>query len=136
MYMMLLYVFVLVLAALPDSTWYSFFCYCTDDHRDLHVPTHSFPTRRSSDLASVPLPTMLPSGSPSGFLIRWSWVSSPSSPVFSPTTSTGADSTRSEEHTSELQSLMRFSYSDFCLKTKNIAFYFHSAVKRPYSLAA
>src|SRR3546814_19596929 len=22
------------------------------DHRDLHVPTHSFPTRRSSDLAS------------------------------------------------------------------------------------
>src|SRR3546814_7859423 len=28
-------------------------------------------------------------------------------------------STRSEEHTSELQSLMRLSYAVFCLKTKN-----------------
>src|SRR3546814_9659498 len=28
--------------------------------------------------------------------------------------------TRSEEHTSELQSLMRISYDVFCLKTKNI----------------
>src|SRR3546814_2222487 len=27
---------------------------------------------------------------------------------------------RSEEHTSELQSLMRISYAGFCLKTKNI----------------
>src|SRR3546814_14158294 len=27
-----------------------FFFYCYDDHRDLHVLTHSFPTRRSSDL--------------------------------------------------------------------------------------
>src|SRR3546814_4853633 len=29
------------------------------------------------------------------------------------------DTTRSEEHTSELQSLMRTSYDVFCLKTKN-----------------
>src|SRR3546814_7188408 len=29
--------------------------------------------------------------------------------------------TRSEEHTSELQSLMRISYAVFCLKKKNIA---------------
>src|SRR3546814_4123933 len=29
-----------------------------------------------------------------------------------------ADHRRSEEHTSELQSLMRFSYAVFCLKTK------------------
>src|SRR3546814_5174644 len=29
------------------------------------------------------------------------------------------ESTRSEEHTSELQSLMRISYAVFCLKTKN-----------------
>src|SRR3546814_2135107 len=29
------------------------------------------------------------------------------------------DSVRSEEHTSELQSLMRISYAVFCLKTKN-----------------
>src|SRR3546814_10753825 len=27
-----------------------FFFYCSGDHRDLHVRTHSFPTRRSSDL--------------------------------------------------------------------------------------
>src|SRR3546814_3954820 len=30
-----------------------------------------------------------------------------------------ASATRSEEHTSELQSLMRISYADFCLKKKN-----------------
>src|SRR3546814_11309368 len=27
-----------------------FFCYRYGDHRDLHVLTHAFPTRRSSDL--------------------------------------------------------------------------------------
>src|SRR3546814_6753740 len=31
----------------------------------------------------------------------------------------GADNLRSEEHTSELQSLMRISYAVFCLKKKN-----------------
>src|SRR3546814_5497239 len=34
-------------------------------------------------------------------------------------TLTGAGSWRSEEHTSELQSLMRISYAVFCLKKKN-----------------
>src|SRR3546814_2661443 len=29
---------------------YVFFFNCSGDHRDLHVLTHSFPTRRSSDL--------------------------------------------------------------------------------------
>src|SRR3546814_5948254 len=33
---------------------------------------------------------------------------------------TGAGDPRSEEHTSELQSLMRISYAVFCLKKKNI----------------
>src|SRR3546814_966987 len=33
----------------------------------------------------------------------------------------GARRVRSEEHTSELQSLMRISYAVFCLKKKNIA---------------
>src|SRR3546814_9794291 len=32
----------------------------------------------------------------------------------------GQDETRSEEHTSELQSLMRISYAVFCLKKKKI----------------
>src|SRR3546814_7424101 len=36
--------------------------------------------------------------------------------VWTPRTSSG---TRSEEHTSELQSLMRISYAVFCLKKKN-----------------
>src|SRR3546814_9289882 len=31
---------------------------------------------------------------------------------------TGVSAARSEEHTSELQSLMRISYADFCLKKK------------------
>src|SRR3546814_11561893 len=30
-----------------------FFVECNGDHRDLHVLTHSFPTRRSSDLTGV-----------------------------------------------------------------------------------
>src|SRR3546814_7862984 len=33
--------------------------------------------------------------------------------------SEGSESERSEEHTSELQSLMRISYAVFCLKKKN-----------------
>src|SRR3546814_6600951 len=36
-----------------------------------------------------------------------------------------ADRARSEEHTSELQSLMRISYAVFCLKKKNI-YYLHT----------
>src|SRR3546814_10118078 len=35
---------------------------------------------------------------------------------------TGLGKHRSEEHTSELQSLMRISYAVFCLKKKNISF--------------
>src|SRR3546814_10465546 len=37
-------------------------------------------------------------------------------------------SARSEEHTSELQSLMRISYAVFCLKTKTIMFYSTSLI--------
>src|SRR3546814_7755674 len=38
----------------------------------------------------------------------------------------GATTTRSEEHTSELQSLMRISYAVFCLKKKN------NTIQEPY----
>src|SRR3546814_4981823 len=34
--------------------------------------------------------------------------------------------TRSEEHTSELQSLMRISYAVFCLKKKNRTYYYRA----------
>src|SRR3546814_2516000 len=44
---------------------------------------------------------------------------SQSSPRRPPATSPCASSGRSEEHTSELQSLMRISYAVFCLKKKN-----------------
>src|SRR3546814_6565526 len=36
-----------------------------------------------------------------------------------PSEQAAANSSRSEEHTSELQSLMRISYAVFCLKNKN-----------------
>src|SRR3546814_1997931 len=40
-------------------------------------------------------------------------------PVLPETVSSGTPLIRSEEHTSELQSLMRISYAVFCLKKKN-----------------
>src|SRR3546814_10045527 len=42
----------------------------------------------------------------------------------------GAVATRSEEHTSELQSLMRISYAVFCLKTKK----YTASRKRKYTI--
>src|SRR3546814_10096731 len=108
------------------------------DHLDLRDRTHSFPTRRSSDLpapdrdeehstappASVqkdrPHVHRRRSGAPRGSVIR----------SYHPTARRrwrdGGDrladrrrgAVRSEEHTSELQSLMRISYAGFCLKKK------------------
>src|SRR3546814_2483402 len=42
-------------------------------------------------------------------------------PVSCPCAAPSARAIRSEEHTSELQSLMRISYAVFCLKKKNIS---------------
>src|SRR3546814_2378566 len=42
---------------------------------------------------------------------------------------------RSEEHTSELQSLMRISYAVFCLKKKNSFFYFLLNIYSFFSLS-
>src|SRR3546814_16413146 len=83
-----------------------FFFELYGDHRYLHVRTHSFPTRRSSDLmpacnfmvaSALPTNTTLSASSAKPGCIR--------SHLFPPT--------RSEEHTSELQSLMRISYAVF-----------------------
>src|SRR3546814_9224048 len=93
-------------------------------HRDLHVLTHSFPTRRSSDLLNA-----ADEGSGWGAVFERQSVhhrtrsrparhrlgrhhgrSQPPVPC----------RPRSEEHTSELQSLMRISYAVFCLKKKKI----------------
>src|SRR3546814_4229734 len=90
--------------------------------------THSFPTRRSSDLeratwrqpSACNLSRMVgaccsparPSWSRSFSSRAANWRSNPPSPSSTNTTC------RSEEHTSELQSLMRISYAVFCLKKK------------------
>src|SRR3546814_1089996 len=89
---------------------------------------HSFPTRRSSDLMPVIL-------RPRDFA-RWLGPSQPADDLLGPAppetlrlfrvsprvNSYKVDepgcSPRSEEHTSELQSLMRISYAVFCLKKK------------------
>src|SRR3546814_3779236 len=88
------------------------------DHRDLHVLTHSFPTRRSSDLAAdLSDPHALA-------LSRHDAYSRASAPAVSrrPRMSLTFLPRRSEEHTSELQSLMRISYAVFCLKKKNTSY--------------
>src|SRR3546814_6701602 len=58
-----------------------------------------------------------------GERFRWvatwpNWRSRSTSTTRDPTTSDPAPPLRSEEHTSELQSLMRISYAVFCLKKK------------------
>src|SRR3546814_2915302 len=142
--------------------------YC--DHRDLHVLTHSFPTRRSSDLkssvakkAAAKKPAVAKKAptksattlaksvakSPAGldkFLRQQLAVlederatysrqaaslraeadllaaeREPGDVQFDEESGEGdtlAVERRSEEHTSELQSLMRISYAVFCLKKK------------------
>src|SRR3546814_2394656 len=82
------------------------------DHRDLHVLTHSFPTRRSSDLWA--------STWKANSWVGTNWRRDVSRPTSSRPVRVGTrePSGRSEEHTSELQSLMRISYAVFCLKKK------------------
>src|SRR3546814_6505120 len=114
-----------------------FFFECYVHHRAQHVLTHSFPTRRSSDLttpsASAATTARSCSGPPDvprrtatiegiGF-----WTDGlPSWQAARDFIAGGAPladtprrpSPRTEEHTSELQSLMRISYAVFCLKKK------------------
>src|SRR3546814_9272516 len=75
------------------------------EHPDPH---HVPPSMISSRPSSARSPSAGEAGSPSAIV-----ESSGRKPV----TSTGSG--RSEEHTSELQSLMRTSYAVLCLKTKN-----------------
>src|SRR3546814_12775780 len=87
-----------------------FFFSCYGDHRDLHVLTHSFPTRRSSDL---PPPRAAACRRP-----RSAGRHRCAAPTAAPRTTPNSCSWRSEEHTSEFQSLMRISYAVFCLQKK------------------
>src|SRR3546814_4987168 len=99
-----------------------FFFSVFGDHRALHVLTHSFPTRRSSDLAAGRrwrhlLHRQLCRRVCGRCRVRQIAVEIRSADVEG---ASSQDGLRSEEHTSELQSLMRISYAVFCLKKKII----------------
>src|SRR3546814_8567320 len=94
----------------------SFLFYGYGDDRDLHVLTHSFPTLRSSDLVADCAYSLVVRQRQIGSPLfvggsAWAGFGEGTSTVF-------RHCFRSEEHTSELQSLMRISYAVFCLKTK------------------
>src|SRR3546814_9113059 len=110
-----------------------FFFYGSGDHLDLHVLTHAFPTRRSSDLAQSNVVEAKAAPPKGGFDFRgatWPGTSKSADkaastnpepakiPVRDVPVARMPAIRRSEEHTSELQSLMRISYAVFCLKKK------------------
>src|SRR3546814_8819020 len=115
------------------------------DHLDLHVLTHSFPPRRSSDLARrlsrdskrSPMIDSAASAIPAATTPKIDHLANSSAPklpghhqadasnhtvaaVTPPAAPSQVLPGRSEEHTSELQSLMRISYAVFCLQKKKI----------------
>src|SRR3546814_1381214 len=95
----------------------SFFFECYGHHLDLHVLTHSFPTRRSADLGPHSWFHMArcPPGRGTGTRLRWRRSLRAGAWYWKTLTS---HDLRSEEHTSELQSLMRISSAVICLKKK------------------
>src|SRR3546814_5040603 len=107
-----------------------FFVYRYGDHRVLPLLTHSFPTRRASDLPDGgpetapqacacrhPYLVLLPVGFavPLPLPVARCALTAPFHPYHE---AANPKTGRSEEHTSELQSLMRISYAVFCLKKK------------------
>src|SRR3546814_5078558 len=112
-----------------------FFFYCYGAHLDLHVLPPSFPTRRSSDQTTRDVGQLMRlfgrtidaltaardgDGDPVALVdktVGWHRLLAARPQVEALAELTGEDM-RSEEHTSELQSLMRISYDVFCLKKK------------------
>src|SRR3546814_15562145 len=91
-------------------------------HRDLHLLTHSLPTRRSSALLC---PNRKPSSTVGNattaltarIVATTGWlIPQDQRQRIGAVGELGEVQRRSEEHTSELQSLLRISYADFCLK--------------------
>src|SRR5881396_2931012 len=95
-----------------------FFVAASAYHRDLHGTKHSFPTRRSSDLAPAPGRESCGRRSRSAIARARSWWARAGG--------------RSEEHTSELQSLRTISYAVFCLKKKKKKKYIENNKKKKY----
>src|SRR3546814_1679389 len=121
-----------------------FFFEFTGDHRDLPVLTHSFPTRRSSDLAALPaVPRRHRRAGVRQDRVRAARLGARAlrrrvrlrrreGQRRARADDAGAGARRgceidgrSEEHTSELQSLMRISYAVFCLNKKTITKYMY-----------
>src|SRR3546814_9348035 len=107
-----------------------FFVNDSCDHRDRHVMPHSFPTRRSSDLVALDdrcphRRASLSKGALVGDNVQCGYhgitFDCSGSCVSIPGQDTTPASMSSEEHTSELQSLMRISYPVFCLKKNRTA---------------
>src|SRR3546814_4437018 len=104
----------------------------------------------SSDLSILRHAASLPSQCPTakksawgmedarGFAIEGLCRNPASEPVGSPSPadSPQSSSSRSEEHTSELQSLMRISYAVFCLKKKKLCANSLYYVKKPQTRAS
>src|SRR3546814_5654226 len=92
--------------------------------------TPSFPTRRSSDLTMLPFGTMSPTKSleiARAVYAKVPYLTNVFEQKFNQKLiglitdngyNLGTTFDRSDEHTSELQSLMRISYAVFCLKKK------------------
>src|SRR3546814_10032997 len=108
-----------------------FFFYCYGDHRDLHVLTHTFPTRRSSDLQyaaelraearSLGFAQFRRCGHRRGTLRQACARPRPWRRAVWPVQLFHEDAAaRSDEHTFELQPLMRTSYAVFCFKKNNL----------------
>src|SRR3546814_6634564 len=82
-------------------------------------PAHWMP---SNPACATPAPTMPPTSAwldEEGMPLSQVTMFQNIAPTSAPNTTAGVTRARSEEHTSELQSLMRNSYAVFCLKTKN-----------------
>src|SRR3546814_7251737 len=104
------------------------FSYRYGCHRSLHVRSHSFPTRRSSDLAKAdqaaasdqsPEPVVATEGAATeGAATEGAATKAEATEAEQGTgaASASASAPRAEEHTPELQSLMRISYAVLCLK--------------------
>src|SRR3546814_1180525 len=89
------------------------------NHRVLPVPSHSFPTRRSSDLTAASACSRRATKPNTSKDSRSNQCASSTAHSTGPVRPTIASRpSRSEEHTSELPSLMRNSYAVFCWKKK------------------
>src|SRR3546814_3086608 len=92
------------------------------------VPSSSLPSYLTSTTSALvglgPVPSLTISNPMRGVMCQANAAatpmsaSTPSHSSHNPPLLTGRNGTRSEEHTSELQSLMRISYAVFCLKKK------------------